>query len=543
MTVWRLGGNIMRAGGGGLWKQPSAGDGLQLASGHYVAQKFSMVAVYPRPDAETGTFGGTVNARHRWAYYDGSNSVRYEVPLKVFGGSPPHRYTLTAGPSGAAVGNTWNAASHGVVTWTPSTSYSTGSPASFTVRVTGQDGNFIDVSWTVATSSSTSQFIFVSNSGDDGTGTGAIGAPFATLSKVMGGGSTKTTTTYPGRVVYMRSGSYSTVAHSDGWDGGNGGETIKCRLELSSTYHPMAYVAYPDETVTVSFSGSEITVSGDDFLWSGSSGAKLIVSGSATNAAETHNFWCFSQVRVGWQWTDFDGFIPRTNANYTNSAPIFSSGSDTSPTTRNYYHAHNVQEINRTATSANDGMLWIMFGLSYWVDEYCTASRTGGPGVSFKDTCYSTSSRYMQLSSDDSLALAFMGQSGGGDNEICYSWITGPLWFNFQANNTVTVMRSYRNTIYSSENNYGPALRAWDAATADFSSDNDCVISNANPKISAGGSYPDTSGTVTAAGTECQALVAGSDKPFSSSTGLLQDVGGGTAWRTTYLGIRGWEIQ
>lgn len=517
-----------------------AASGVQLASGHYVPQKFAMTAVYPRPDSETGTYGATINARHRWAYYDGTNAIQYEIPLKIYGGSAPHMFSITSQPSGetATIGNTYgDDSSHGVFKWTPSRAFTTSSPASFTVRVTGQDGNTLDVSWTVATDSSTNRFVFVSNSGNNAN-SGAISSPFATLAKVTGGGSTKTTTTYPGRIVYMRGGNYATVAHTDAWNGGNGSETQKCRIELSATYHPMAYLAYPGETVNIDFSGAEVTIEGDDCLWSGSSTSKMVIQGSATNAAETHNFWMYENKRIGYQWIDFDGFIPRTAGNFTNSCPIFASGSNATPT-RNYIHAHNVREINRTATAANDGMLWVLFGTKYWVDEYCSGSRSGGPGAAMKDTCYSTSTRYLNVVLPaESFGYAFMGQNGSGDNEICFSRVSGPLWFNFQANSSVTTQCSYRNTVYTTDNNYSPGIRAW-PATGPFSSDGDCVISVGSPGVAAGGSGM---ATIATTGTECQSTTASSNKPFNTSSGLLQNVVGGTQWRDLYYGTRGWEI-
>lgn len=520
----------------------AASGGWQLAAGHYVPQKRAMIAVYPRPDSETGAYGGAVNAYHRWAYYDGVNAIQYEVPLKILFGAPPHRYSILSQPTGetATIGNAYgDPSSHGVFKWIPSRAFTTIAPAAFTVRVTGQDGNYIDVSWTAATDSSPSRFAFVSNTGSDSTGTGSISAPFATLAKVTGGGQSKTVATYPGRIVYLRGGSYSTVAHTDAWNGGNSGESVKCRLELFSARHPMAYFAYPGETVNINFAGAEVTVEGDDCIWSGSSTSKMVIQESANNAAETHNFWLYEQKRVGFQWVDFDGFVPRTAGNFTNSAPIFASGSNTTPT-RNYVHLHNVREINRTATAANDGLLFVMFGTKYWVDEYCSGSRSGGPGAAMKDTCYSTSSRYMNISiPDQTFAYAFMGQSGSGDNEVCFSRINGVLFFNFQANSTVTAQWSFRNTVSTIDSNYAPAIRAW-PAVGPYTSENDCVISNATPHIANG-----TSGmaTITATGTECQANSSSANKPFDVSTGLLQNVAGGTAWRDLYYGTRGWEIN
>lgn len=522
----------------------------QLAVGHFVPQKYSLHQVYPRPDSETGAFGSNVNARHRWAEV----GEVYEITPKAFGGSPPFMYSIISQPSGesATIGNIYgDPSSHGVFRWIPSRTFLSLAPASFTIRITGQDGNFIDITWTVATTT----FLYLSPSGNDTTGSGTKASPWRSLAKVMG--PNKVTTTYPGRVVCMRGGSYATVAHTDAWDGDNHEETIKCRVELQSGRHPMTYMVYPGETATIDFSGAEITgglSSGgspsDDLLFSGSSTSKLVISGSATNAAERHNFWFMDSARIGFQWVDFDGFIPLTSGlNQSNSAPIFSSGSDTTPT-RQYYHLHNVREINRTLTDPhvppNDGVLWVMFGIAYWVDEYCTGSRsTGTAGAAFKDTCYNTSTRYADIATpvttDGNFSLNYMHQSAGGNNEVCFSRLTGgPLWFNQQLVATGPI-HSYRNTIYTIDQNGNPGIRAY-ASSSQFTSTNDCIISNGGPYLSSGGGYPDFSGVVVGTGTECHVSVSSTNKPFNVTTGQLQNVSGGTAWRDLYLGRRGREI-
>lgn len=507
--------------------------GVQLAAGHFVAQKFSMVSIQPRPDSETGNFSGTVNSRYRWAYYDGVNPIQYEFPIKIFGGSAPHRYSIISAPAGAAVGNLWNPASHGVVTWTPQAAFPTNAPASFTIRVTGQDGQTLDLTWTVATTSSTSKFLFLSNSGNDTTGNGSISNPYATIAKVIG--TTKASSTFAGAHVYLRAGTYATSAHSDAFTYDASGN-IRC--ELSPSLKPCSFMCYPNENVTISFAAAEVVLNDADHFWAGTGSGKLTLAGSCNAALETHNFWLRAS-RTCWSKVDFDGFIPRVNGGFTNSAPIFSDGSTPTPT-RLYNCAHNVREINRTVESANDAMLWVFFGISYWADEYCSASRTGdtGRGCGFKDTCYNTSSRYMNISTGDSAgAYNIMSQNGGGNNEICYSTIRGTGWFNLQAyTGALGAMHEYRNTVYSTDTNNAGAWRAWGTAGghAAWTSTNSILICITAPFVSS---------DITATGTECHTLVASTNKPINPTTLLLVDNAGGTAYRTLYLGTRGAEIQ
>lgn len=228
-------GEVVSPGGGGEFSS------YQLAAGHYEPEVYSMIAVAPRPDSETGSFtSGDVLARYRWAYYDGSNPVRYELALKLFGGSAPHMFELLSGPAGMTVGNDRNPADHGVVKWTPQSAYSAGSPAPVSVRVHGQDGNTIDLNWTIQTSSSTDKFMFANaDSGSDSSGDGSIGSPFKTLLKFTGVDSGATT--YPGRIVYLRgsTANYATVAHTNSWMPNNL-DTIPARISWDNTKRPSA---------------------------------------------------------------------------------------------------------------------------------------------------------------------------------------------------------------------------------------------------------------------------------------------------------------
>jgi len=518
--------------GDGTWKTTAPGGGLgefQLASGNFTAQRYAMVAVSPRPDAETGDFASTT-ARHRWAYYDGVNSVRYEYPLKIYGGSAPHIFQVISGPPGLTVGNSRNAADHGVVKWTPSQAYSTASPASVTIRAYGQDGATIDFAWTIATSSSTDKFMFLSNSGNDTTGTGSFSQPFATLAKMTGTAST--TTTYPNRIVYMRGGNYATVAHTDAWNGGNASETIRSRIQLVKANHPVCYIAYPGENVNINFANAQILTGGPDFCLSGSSTSRMTIQGSANNAAETHNIWITEVPRGIISWVTFDGFVPREASNWTNPAPIFSPNGDRA--NRRYWGFHDVQEINRTQQTANDGSLHVLFATEYWVEDYCGVDRgDGGAGVSWKDTNFYTSVRYgnYRTVGQSEKGFAYMGQSGSGENEICYSKVSGPLWINLQANAATGRHHVDRCTVYTTDNNYPQALRAW-AAVGPYLAENCVLVSNGAQIVNP---------SITSTGNECHAAVSSGNVPVNLTT--LNLVNATTAYRTLYLGTRGAEIQ
>jgi hypothetical protein len=134
--------------------------------------------VHPRPDAETGPFTSTVYARHRLAYYDGVNPIQYECPICAQGGARPHVYQLIEGPSWLQIGTSYGSSMYGILYGTPTGAIAKSAPATVTVRVFGQDQASVDVTFTLATSHSTADFIFVdSANGNDTTGDGTFGNP------------------------------------------------------------------------------------------------------------------------------------------------------------------------------------------------------------------------------------------------------------------------------------------------------------------------------------------------------------------------------
>lgn len=518
----------------------STGSGLssnKLSTGHYVAARYAMTAVSPRPDTESGPFTGTVSARHRWAYYDGTNAVRYEWPVKVFGGAAPHIYELVTGPAGMTIGNSRDVANHGVVKWTPTQAYTTSAPALVIVRVYGQDiTGFVDVAWTIATSSSVSKFVFVDNVNGNDSNPGTISAPFATLVKVTG--PTIAATTFPNTICYLRGSAtpYATQPHSDHPDKSTGSypEPVRYRCFLTSTYHPNSIVSFPDENVKIDLANAEVQINSASFALMGSSGGQLTVIGSAVNAPETHNFWLQPVPRLAFSWVTFDSFVPRVAGGWTNACPIFAN-SYVGNSPRKYGSLHGVQEINRTACCPNDAILHTFFGTDYWVEEYSIASRTnvvsGSGGVGYKDSNYHSSVRYcdFRTQSNTIWAFAFMDQTDGANNEILYSKTYGALWLNYQADADTGNHFVGRCTVWATDSNYQYALRAW-AAVGPYNAENCVLIANGPALV-----HP----SITSIGNECHKSNTSGDLPLDSNLNLKNSV---TAFRTLYLGTRGAEI-
>ena len=541
--------------------EPYSGTGLsayKLAAGHYVTKQFDMNFVSPRPDSETGSYSGTVIARHRWAYYDGVNPVRYEFPVIVFGGATPHIFELLRAPAGATIGNNITAADHGVIKWNPTQAFSTSSPAVFTVRVYDQDMTYVEMTWTVATSSSTTKFLFLNaDTGNDTTGTGSISAPFQTIAKVTG--TSISSVTYPARIVYMRgtTANYTTMYHNDHPIKGSGDGTDKYICYLDKSKVPIVFVAFPDESVTIDFSASEYRLldGSHDFGFFGSSTAPLQLLGSATLAYESHNIWLEQAMRISFCWITIDNFIPRNRyhpalTGWTNFSPIFSpytavGGESEAASTRRYIAMHSVNEINRATAYPNDASIITAFGTHSTVMQFCSIDRQvagGSQGVNFKDSNWSTSVRYCDLRAENTYpaAITFSDQTNGGDNEVVYTKIKNRVFFNQQ--NTTTVGKvgihyAGRCSIYTNYSGSGAgnnkAIRAWGNAGATYTAENCVLVAYETP------AYQSANG-ITSTGNEAHQTSGSADQPLDTTTMLLKN--STTQYRTLYLGTRGAEI-
>lgn len=194
-----------------------------------------------------------------------------------------------------------------------------------------------------------------------------------------------------------------------------------------------------------------------------------------------------------------------------------------------------MQEINRTVQSANDASLHVFFATEYWVEDYCGANRTtAGAGVNWKDTNFFTSVRYgnYRTIGDSTFGFAFLCQSTSGSNEISYSKVKGPLWFNMQFTAGTTEHHADRCTVYCEDTNFPQGIRTWAGAIGPFEAENCVVISVGNPQVNS---------AITSTGNECHTTITGGNVPVNTTT--LDLVNATTAYRALYLGTRGAEIQ
>lgn len=214
-------------GGGGDW---------QLAAGHFIPAKMPPNIIHPRPDAETAAW-----ARCRRA----PSGIEWSIPVSVQGGAWPFKYELTTAPSGMTIGETlpsdWltnGLGNYGVITWgTPTIGTHT-----IVVRVIDQDGTVVTRTWTleVIDRENTNYFIFVSASGGLNSNSGAYSSPKADITGWYG--SAYNVSTYPGRQVFYRAGTYTIPSAA----------VSNYKFDVRASYgKPVVFVAYPGESVII----------------------------------------------------------------------------------------------------------------------------------------------------------------------------------------------------------------------------------------------------------------------------------------------------
>lgn len=292
MSVLLGGGTRVVAGVGGA-------SSWQLPSGYFVDAKMAMQVTYPRPDGETPTW-----ARHRHAY----PGMQYRVPIVVQGGAFPFRYEVVSGPAGLTVGKAITDANYGIVTWTPS---GTGAAQSVTIRVTDQQLNAVNVTWSITPN--TAQFIFVdANAGTSGSGT--LASPLKTFADVhLGSASDRT---FAEKIMVLRGGTHTIT----GWAANNNNWNLQ--RTGGSPNKPPSWIGYPGEAVMLNGSSANVVMNlsdtGNDVFYGG-----VTLSGSRTDVADNRTFFfgagsgtrasffemAFSNIQRGTAGTDNPGAI------------------------------------------------------------------------------------------------------------------------------------------------------------------------------------------------------------------------------------------
>lgn len=482
-----------------------AGD-WQLSSGYYMPANQSMVQVYPRPDASTNS-----NARHRWAYYDGTNNVQYRIPVGVAFGAPPYKYEIITAPTGVAIGETYGSTDYGIVTWTPSGSETA---ATITVRVTDQGAATLDVTWTVTTSSATSRFIFVSQTGNDAN-SGSISSPKLTLANVFG--STFAATANAGATVYIRGSDtqYDIPIYTD-----NEISTSYTCLQFHTSRKPMAIVGFPGETpILDATSGRIITASGngdDIFL------QNLVFDGHMSSANNYRLFFLWGERLtfdyIRWQSAD-QGVVGDDNATM-----FFTSQESTQ---KNYLFINNCSEAGRTSGGANNYGFCSLYSRNYALLQGCAFTGAAHTVFYVKGTNNDVCIRYADINMSNAGDIASEGFAPSGQSnriEWCYNKIKSA------GSRSIHALESGVQNLWFCRNSlYNTRVDIYDAnANGPHLISNNAIMSNASPIV-------DTGTQVTISGTECHGNMSSG---VMDSTSLLL-LG---SYATNHRGRRGHEI-
>lgn len=480
-----------------------SGASWQLPTGYYMPAKQSMIVIYPRPDNETST-----NARHRWAYYDGTNSVEYRIPVGVAFGSAPYRYQLTSAPSGMTIGETYGSANYGVIAWTPGGSV-TGS--SVNVRVTDQEGNYVDVAWTVSTSSATSRFMFVDEEGDNAN-SGSISSPKQTIAGVFG--STYAASSNAGVNLYLRAGTYTPPAWTDT-------ELNEPTLRFHATNKPVSLMAFPGESVTLTMSATMLSVS--------PSGADTFMQGficDGYRAADNNYRMCMIGPAVRCTFDSIDWINPGYGTAGDDNATMFYGPNPGSFV--NYLYIRNSGETGRSGGSlGNSYGLCSLYTRKYVLIEDCYFSGSADAALYVKGTNEDVCVRYCDVNSTAGY-VGSLGFSPLGDSnriEFCYNKFKTNNDFAFYPHEAGAAENVwvYRNSYYATSIQF-----AFPNTAGPYLVERNALMTNESPAV-------ETGSQVTVSDTECHGNM--SSGIMDSTTLLLQG-----SYLTNWRGRRGHEI-
>lgn len=409
----------------------------QLPTGYFVPAKMPMTVVFPRPDAETNTW-----ARQRLAYADGS--VQYRIPISIQGGAYPFHFDLISGPTGMTIGQDITDTDYGIVTWTPATSDISPTAYNVTVKVTDQDLNTTNVTWSVT--ATTSGFVFVDpNAATNGNGTKAN--PFNTAASLF---VTKgNTSPYFGSIIYFRSG----TTNISGPDYNSGtGNAITCR----TGQNPCVWLGYPGEKAVLDFSNAQVAVDNQDDVFIGGLNFK-----NANSAVPNSRFFLFSTYGAENRITFFeDNFDTISLGSVGNDNP--SAITIYEPTSlRNYFTLVGCTYINYSAPMLH------VYAVKYGVIEnntiYAGNTSSVGQGFMLKSDVQNFSVRHNTSVSQTftSGAIETYLQAGNFPNdniEISYNLLIDPStnsnnhilnynWTSSQGVNINPKIYIYRNTL------------------------------------------------------------------------------------------------
>lgn len=523
-----------------------------LPSTHWVPAKIPFNAganqaicrIYPRPDSECNAW-----ARHKWFYYDGTNTLPQVIPLGVRGGAWPYVWVIMEAPTAAnaTIGSVYQGGlpsaqynGYGDLVVTPTGAFTS---ALFWVRGYGQDGDFIDIMWTASTTSSIEYFVFGNSATGLSTNAGTISEPIDGFDTAFTPGK------FPNATLVLAGGTYP-ISNTPG--------TAQSFTRGSTV---MALMAYPGEAPIIDIANSAANLAfgfpataanpmEDIFL----QGLTLVGVSNANDNAAFRHFWPGSGTyRFTAHNLSFPNVFPGQNA-ANNCAPIYWSDPGFVNSYSQYIFLKGNAETNRPPVSGHSYAIAGMYGTSLGLAEFNAVYNA-----------YTNHAFYLKASNFQwtrrANAIFNVGGTGyycltsgnqlnddgpSGYIEDCYNLQvnSGPYGAsrlftdgaNFAAFNMATTSEwRYRNTLY------GAYSVSQGSVNGPFTFENDAIewtAANTGPLywFDSGVGYVDTlpyPSSVTISGTECQAASGVLDPNTYELTGT---------YRTQYLGQRGCEV-
>lgn len=209
VSLYKSGSSILKFGGGSIMRLPDSDPTESLSSQYVTSGPLTWIAW----DAPTIAYPG-IDVDYKMTGYDWFNRQL--------------NWSIDSGPAWLSIG-----ATSGIFTGTPPTDSVN---EVITVRMRPGSGTAVTKTFTMQIASTKCKF--VSTSGNDSTGTGAIGAPYRTIGKAMD----VTAVTHSGWLILIRGGTYSTETWANGvswWD------------QSFTPANPWIVRNYPSETVVI----------------------------------------------------------------------------------------------------------------------------------------------------------------------------------------------------------------------------------------------------------------------------------------------------
>jgi len=409
-TLVTLGGSI-----GDAWKLPAANSMSMVP----------LMVIYPHPNAG-------VNARHLWAH----TAFEYRIPVGVKGGAYPYRYEFLSAPTGATIGEEMDRTTdgitgqtlhtpgefYGVIRWTPG-----GVPRteSFSVKVTDQDDNSVQLDWDVEVDDT--KFVIIDSGVGASNPAGTWATPLKTLDDWYKGDDEDNT--YVGRIPVLRAGSYDIIIDTSNPPSTTGNQAIK----MDPAYKARGFIGVPGDMPVVDMTRGGITASSSNCNDFYVSGIRLVNSQTLPVPKDTQ---CVTFHRPGNRVTffelEFDNIDQGTLGDPTDNDGCFVAIFDAlnAPGINYIYLCKNT--YSNLSLSDGNGALFNAYNSSYVLVERQVAvdNVASGYGISLKCSRDNQTVRYCDMDTGGVTSLYFLACTSGSkpddhfDVEFCYNKVT-----------------------------------------------------------------------------------------------------------------------